>query len=254
MTVKLTDFGIARAAEQTRLTQVGSVVGTAAYLAPEQARGDEATPAADVYALGVVIYQLLTGRLPWEGTTLAELAIRRENERPLPPSSYDAEIPETLSTAVLRALEGDPAQRYTTARELASALRTGVSGGEPPLADSEAATRAMTGTPTESTRRLPATEPATAPTRRAPAPRPAPRPRPATPAPAAAAPRRSAASRIRGLIGLILVILILAAIIAAIVLVTTNAGQNTGPGDLIKDNINDAIKATEDFIRSHTQQ
>ena len=108
MTVKLTDFGIARAAEQTRLTQVGSVVGTAAYLAPEQARGEEATPASDVYALGVVIYQLLTGRLPWEGSTLAELAIRRENERPLPPSSYDPAVPETLSTAVLRSLEGDP--------------------------------------------------------------------------------------------------------------------------------------------------
>jgi len=257
MTVKLTDFGIARAAEQTRLTQVGSVVGTAAYLAPEQARGEEATPAADVYALGVVLYQLLTGRLPWEGTTLAELAIRRENERPLAPSSYDAEVPETLSTAVLRALEGDPALRYTTARELASALRTGLTGGEPPLADSDAATRAMTGTPTESTRRLPVTEPGTAPTRRAPAPapRPAPRPRPAAPPPAAAAaPRRSAASRIRGLIGLLLVILILAAIIATIVLVTTNAGQNTGPGELIKNEINDQIQSVEDWIRDHTQQ
>jgi len=256
MTVKLTDFGIARAAEQTRLTQVGSVVGTAAYLAPEQARGEEATPAADVYALGVVIYQVLTARLPWEGTTLAELAIRRENERPLPPSSYDPDVPETLSTAVLRALEGDPARRYTTARELASALRTGLSGIEPPPADSDAATRAMTDTPTDATRRLQTTQPATAPTRRAPAPRPAPRPRPAAPAPAPAqaAPRRSAARRIRGLIGLILVIVILAAIIAVIVLVTTNAGQNTGPGELIKNEIHDQIQSVEDFIRSHTQQ
>ncbi len=108
MTVKLTDFGIARAAEQTRLTQVGSVVGTAAYLSPEQSRGEEATPTTDVYSLGVVIYQLLTGRLPYEGNSLAELAIRQQNERPLPPTSYDTEIPEALGGAVLRALEGDP--------------------------------------------------------------------------------------------------------------------------------------------------
>ena len=93
MTVKLADFGIARAAEQTRLTQVGSVVGTAAYLSPEQSRGEEATPDSDVYSLGVVVYQFLTGRLPYEGNSLAELAIRRENERPLPPTSYEPEDP-----------------------------------------------------------------------------------------------------------------------------------------------------------------
>ena len=85
MTVKITDFGIARASEQSRITQVGSVVGTAAYLAPEQARGDEATPSSDVYSLGVVLYQFLTGRLPYEGASLAELAVRQQSEQPLPP-------------------------------------------------------------------------------------------------------------------------------------------------------------------------
>src|ERR1700710_1372600 len=128
MTVKLTDFGIARAMEQTRITQVGSVVGTAAYLAPEQVRGEEATPATDVYALGVVIYQFLTGRLPYEGSSLAELAVRQQNETPLPPSTYNADVPETLGGAVLRALEGDPNRRYASADELAGGLRLGLEG------------------------------------------------------------------------------------------------------------------------------
>ena len=125
MTVKLTDFGIARAIEQTRITQVGSVVGTAAYLAPEQVRGEEATPATDVYALGVVLYQFLTGRLPYEGSSLAELAVRQQNEKPLPPSTYNDEVPETLGAAVLRALEGDPNRRYASADELAGGPAAG---------------------------------------------------------------------------------------------------------------------------------
>jgi eukaryotic-like serine/threonine-protein kinase len=247
MTVKLTDFGIARAAEQTRLTQVGSVVGTAAYLAPEQARGEEATPASDVYALGVVIYQLLTGRLPWEGSTLSELAIRRESERPLPPSSYDSAVPQTLSTAVLRSLEGDPALRYSSARQLSAALRAGLAGHQPPGVDAEAPTRALAGGTTEATRRLPPREPA-APVRPAPARRrPAPQPRPA---PAPARPRRSLGSRVGSAIGILLVIALLAAVIAAIVLLATDAGQST---DLVKDDIPDQIQTLEDFIDSHTQ-
>jgi serine/threonine-protein kinase len=245
MTVKLTDFGIARAAEQTRLTQVGSVVGTAAYLAPEQARGEEAAPASDVYALGVVIYQLLTGRLPWEGSSLAELAIRRENERPLPPSSYDPAVPETLSTAVLRSLEGEPGLRYSTARQLAWALRAGLAGQQPPQAAAEAPTRALGGT-TEATRRLAPSKPPAAPAGPA-APRPAPRPRQA---PARARPRRSLAGRLGSAIGMILLIALLAAVIAAIVLLTTDAGQNT---DLIRDNVSDQLQVLEDLINSNSQ-
>src|SRR5947208_13125901 len=125
MIIKLTDFGIARAVEQTRITQVGSVVGTAAYLSPEQVRGEEATPATDVYALGVVLYQFLTGRLPYEGSSLAELAVRQQNERPLPPRTYNDEVPETLSDAVLRALEGDMSRRFGDAAEPPSGLDAG---------------------------------------------------------------------------------------------------------------------------------
>ena len=81
--VKLADFGIARATDQSSITQVGSVLGTAAYLAPEQARGEEAGPRADIYSLGVVTYQLLSGRLPYEATSLSELALKQQRESPI---------------------------------------------------------------------------------------------------------------------------------------------------------------------------
>jgi eukaryotic-like serine/threonine-protein kinase len=245
MTVKLTDFGIARAAEQTRLTQVGSVVGTAAYLAPEQARGEEATPSADLYALGVVLYQLLTGRLPWEGSTLAELAIRRETERPLSPTSYDPDVPEALSKAVLRSLESDPEARYGSTRELARSLRDGLAGREV-VPTGEAPTRALAGT-TEATRRI-ATEPAP------PTPRPARRP-PARPQPSAAPAarrRRSLASRLGRTIGVLALILILAAVIAGAALLITQAGQETDVGEFLRDDVPDQIRELRDLIQRNT--
>ena len=252
MTVKLTDFGIARASAQTRLTQVGAVVGTAAYLAPEQARGEETTPAADVYALGVVLYQLLTGRLPWEGSTLAELAIRRENERPLPPSSYDPEVPETLSRAVLRSLEGDAAARYSTARELSHALEQGLAGREPSPPSDELPTDMLSRTTaTAATRRMQPEQATPAAPEPAPAPRRRPEPRPVvTPGEPG---RRSPVSRIWRAIGILLLVGVLAAAIAIGVLTLTDAGQNTDLGQTIRSQLDEQINAIEDFIKENTR-
>jgi serine/threonine-protein kinase len=224
MTVKLTDFGIARAVEQTRITQVGSVVGTAAYLAPEQVRGDEATPATDVYALGVVLYQFLTGRLPYEGTTLAELAVRQENERPLAPSAYNGEVSEPLGAAVLRALEGDPSRRYASAGELAGGLHRGLEGEDVtlPLAEGATATGVLGGE--TATRRLDQTGRTELRRGASPTRRPAPRaPRPPVPPPARP-PRRGAFSRfVRLMLALVALVLIAAAVAAAVIFATDKA-------------------------------
>jgi len=251
MTVKLADFGIARAAEQTRLTQVGSVVGTAAYLSPEQSRGEEATPGSDVYSLGVVVYQLLTARLPYEGNSLAELAIRRENERPLPPTSYEPDIPEALSAAVLKALENEPEARYEDATALASALRSGLSGIAPP--DSEATTRMVGGT-TAATR-VAAADPRTPTSPQRPVrPRRSPPARAAAPLPRsrAAEPKKSAFSGLMKGIGAIILIAVIAGLIAAAILLATDAGQNTDFGQLIQDTVDQSVDSIRQFIEDNT--
>ena len=109
---KLADFGIAKAAEQTRITQVGSILGTAAYLSPEQARGDEARPASDIYSLGVCTYQFLTCRLPHEYASLTELALKQQQDAVAPVREYRPEVPPALDQAVRLALEPDPGYRY----------------------------------------------------------------------------------------------------------------------------------------------
>jgi serine/threonine protein kinase len=126
--VKLADFGIARAADQASITQAGSVLGTAAYLSPEQARGDEAGPQADLYSLGVVTYQLISGRLPYEASSLSELALKQQRESPVPLDEIVPEVPRALGDAVARALAIDQRNRPADAMELAEALSNGARG------------------------------------------------------------------------------------------------------------------------------
>jgi eukaryotic-like serine/threonine-protein kinase len=153
--VKLADFGIAKAAEQSDITKVGSVLGTAAYLAPEQARGEPAGPASDLYALGVVAYQLLAGRLPYDAASLTDLARLQETGPPPRLDELAQGVPAALALAVARALHRDPAERYADAAEMETALRDGLRGRAPEGGtevtwamdeDETAATRAMSAT------------------------------------------------------------------------------------------------------------
>ena len=129
-TTKLADFGIAKAAEQTRITQVGSVLGTTAYLSPEQARGQEAGPASDIYSLGVCAYQFMAGRLPHEYSSLTELALKQQEEAVEPITDHNPDVPPELDRAIRVCLERDPAARYPSTLEMARALDAGVQGRE----------------------------------------------------------------------------------------------------------------------------
>jgi eukaryotic-like serine/threonine-protein kinase len=256
MTVKLTDFGIARAIEQTRITQVGSVVGTAAYLSPEQVRGEEATPATDVYALGVVLYQFLTGRLPYEGSSLAELAVRQQNEQPLSPSTYNEAVPETLGGAVLRALEGDTARRYATADELAGGLQLGLQGEDVTLPLEEGATPTQVLGGETATRRLDQTErtelrPAS------PSRRPEPRqPQPAAPPPAAMLParrKRSGFSRFARFVLATAVLVLIAAAVAAAVIAITDQASGVRATEVAGDSVDRVVEELKELVERNTE-
>ena len=121
-TVKIADFGIARAAETTRLTQMGSVLGTAAYLSPEQALGEELTAAADIYSFGCVLYECLTGRTPYVFQTLAELAVKHREEPIRPVRELRPEIPEALEAVVMQSLARNPEYRPRSAAMLGQEL------------------------------------------------------------------------------------------------------------------------------------
>jgi serine/threonine-protein kinase len=135
-TVKVADFGIARAAETTALTQIGTVLGTAAYLSPEQALGEEVTTATDVYALGAVLYELLAGRPPYEFDSLADLAAKQSAGQIVPVGEL-AEVPPNVEDAVMRSLARNPAYRPASAGAFAREL----GGGEKPTVPMRPAAR-----------------------------------------------------------------------------------------------------------------
>src|SRR3712207_3949302 len=108
---KVTDFGIARAGASD-MTQTGSIMGTAQYLSPEQAQGQAVTPRSDLYSIGVILYELLTGRVPFTGDSAVTIALKQVSEPPLPPRQLVPSIPPELEAIVLRALEKDPARRF----------------------------------------------------------------------------------------------------------------------------------------------
>ena len=260
MTMKLTDFGIARAVEQTRITQVGSVVGTAAYLSPEQVRGEEATPATDVYALGVVLYQFLTGRLPYEGSTLAELAVRQQNEKPLPPSTYNDDVPETLGAAVLRALEGDPNRRYASASELAGGLALGMQGEDVtlPLEEGSAVTNVLGGGET-ATRRLDQTaateyrpaqpSPTRRPMARAPQQQAPPPVRPAAKAPR----KRGAFSRFARFVMALVALVLIAAAVAAAVIYTTDKATGIKATEVAGNTVEKVVEEFKELVKKNQE-
>jgi tRNA A-37 threonylcarbamoyl transferase component Bud32 len=126
--VKVMDFGIARAAANDTLTQTGTVLGTAAYLSPEQARGDSVDARSDIYSLGCVLFEMVAGRPPFTGDSPVSLAFRHVNEDPQPPSVYRPGVPPQLEAVIMRALEKDPDRRYRSAEELRRALAATRSG------------------------------------------------------------------------------------------------------------------------------
>ena len=121
-TVKVTDFGIAKGLGDTTLTDAGTGLGTVHYISPEQARGEPATPASDLYAVGVVLYEMLTGRLPFSGDSQIAVAMKHVHEQPTPPHQFNPEVPAPLSAFVLRALAKDPNSRFLSARMMAQSL------------------------------------------------------------------------------------------------------------------------------------
>lgn len=130
--VKVADFGIARPASSNTLSQTGTILGTASYMSPEQAMGERATPRSDLYSLGVVLYEMLTGEPPFVADNPISVSTKHVNEEPIPPKTMNPDVPEETNTLVMRLLAKDPRDRHADAAELIEDLER-VRDGLPPI-------------------------------------------------------------------------------------------------------------------------
>jgi eukaryotic-like serine/threonine-protein kinase len=262
--VKLADFGIAKATEHSDMTKVGSVLGTAAYLSPEQARGEPAGPAADLYALGVVSYQLLAGRLPYEAASLTDLARQQDAASPPLLHEVDAEIPRALSLVVARALERQPADRFSDAAEMERALEGALRGVAPPeptaatrVADETEATRVLdrtaVTTPLARTQAAPPRRRRMEPIAEPPAP---PRRQPPARAPkgaAAPAVRRRPGRGLRLLRTLLILAVLAGVAVGAYVLTSETGRRGVQLKEQIQGDVNQAVQEIQDLIEQNTR-
>jgi eukaryotic-like serine/threonine-protein kinase len=142
--LKVMDFGIARSGT-SQMTETGSIIGTAQYLSPEQAKGAPVTPASDIYSVGIVLYEMLTGTVPFTGETPLEIAMKHLSATPLPPSEKRHEVPPEIDAIVLRALAKDPTARYQSAEEMDADLARAARGQAVAPETEEAATQVLKG-------------------------------------------------------------------------------------------------------------
>ncbi len=131
--VAVMDFGLARSGEMSAVTQVGVLVGTPQYMSPEQAKGEEVDSRSDLFSLGIIFYELLTGKSPYEATTSFGTLLKRTQKRARPPIELDNEIPKFMNGIVVRCLEIDPQRRYASAQEILRDLEARHSTGVTPL-------------------------------------------------------------------------------------------------------------------------
>jgi beta-lactam-binding protein with PASTA domain/predicted Ser/Thr protein kinase len=212
--LKVTDFGIARAANTQQMTEVGSIVGTAQYLSPEQARGLAVGPQSDIYSMGVVLYEMLSGDLPFTGDSAVDIAMKQVSDAPPPLHSRNRLVSPAMEQVVMRALAKDPALRFQSARQMTEELAR-VGRGQSASSDTQQATRVIAADQTRVIRPPPPAEGATNVLR--------PPPPPERPAP-----RRSALPWL-----LVLVLLVLAAVAGFVVFKMLNGSDLSVPQSLV---------------------